>query len=261
MKKAIFAIVLAAGVAVRVGAQSQSYVILMDDRRIEAANILARPDGTIVLTTPSGQTMEFERARVKQVMTPRPPEMDQAGAAFQARRFDEAIRLLREVYAKHRFFHWGEQASRLIGRAYLEKGDTDDAVKAFEEHLQRYPRAEQDSDWLWLYLSALLKKGDAAKLEPRLNKIIAEGARRDAARAQIFRGDLRLAANQLEAAVLDYLRAVMFYASEKEQLPTAMFKAASTLERLRDPRAKEWYRRVAEEFPNSPEAAEARKKL
>lgn len=261
MKKAMGTMVLAIGLAGRAWAQSQSYVILMDDRRIDATSVLARPDGTIVVTTPSGQTLEFERTRVKQAMTPRPPELDQAGAAFQARRFDEAVRLLREVYAKNRYFHWGEQASRLIGRAYAEKGDAAEAIKAFEEHLQRFPRAEQDMEWMWLYMNTLLQAGQSAKLEPRLNRIIAEGARGDAARALILRGDLRLAGNQLEAAVLDYLRTVMFHASEKEQLPTAMFKAAATLERLRDPRAKEWYRRVAEEFPNSPEAAEARKKI
>lgn len=239
----------------------QAAVVLTDGRRVEGAAIAARPDGTIVLTTASGQQLEFERARVRTAIAPKPREYDEAAAALQAKRYDDAIRLLRDVYARNRFFNWGELASKQLGRVHAEKGDLAEAVKAYEEHLRRFPQAEQDTEWMWLYLSALFQNKDFAKLEPRLNKIVAEGARRDAARAQILRGDLRAANNQMEAAILDYLRAVMFYASEKDLMPQALLKTASALEQIRDPRAKEWYRRLVEEYPASAEAAEAKKKL
>lgn len=258
MKKTI--LILAATFGLAAGAFAQAFVILTNDQRIEGSAIRARPDGTIVLVTATGQ-VEYPPSRVKQAVAPRPPEFDQAVAHLQARRFDEGIKLLRNVVAKSRFLTWDENASKLIGRAQAEKGDLPEAVKAYEEHLRMFPRAEQDSEWLWGYFNALLPAREFDKLEPRLNKLIAEGGRRDAARAQVMRGDIRLENNQVEAAVLDYLRAVMFYESEKDVLPTAIFRAASGLERLRDPRAKDWFQRVAEEFPASPEGVEARKKL
>jgi len=259
MKRTI--VILAAVLALAARARAQGYVILTDDRRVDGTSIAARPDGTIVLTTASGQRLEFERARVKLAVAPKPPEIDQAAAAIQAKRYDDAIKLLRDIYARNRFFNWGEMASKQIGRVFAEKGDLPEAVKAYEEHLRRYPAAEQDSEWMWFYLDTLLQAREFAKLEPRLNKMVAEGSRRDAARAQILRGDVRAASNQLEAAVLDYLRAVMFYSTEKDIQPQAMLKTAATLELMRDPRAKDWYRKLVKEFPASAEAAEAKKKL
>ncbi len=258
MKRALLTISLALGLAGEVWAQV--YVVTTDGRRMEGTAIRARPDGTIILTTATGQ-LEFPRDRIRQAVAPRPPEFDQAMRALQEKRYDEGIKLLRDVIQKARFLTWDETASKLIGRAYVEKGDLPSAIKAFEDHLRMFPQAEQDSDWIWHYYNALLQAKEFAKLEPRLNKLVAEGARKDAARAQIMRGDVRLAANQLEAAVLDYLRAVMFYSSEKDLMPGAMLRTATTLERMRDSRAKDWYRRIVEEFPSAPEAAEARQKI
>jgi len=238
---------------------AQAYVITTDGRRIDGTAIRARPDGTIILTTGTGQ-LEFSRDRVRQAVAPRPPEFDQAVRALQEKRYDDGIRLLQQVMRNLRFLSWDEQASKLLGRAHWEKGDREGAVRAFEEHLRMFPQAAQDTEWIWFYYEVLLQTQQFQKLEPILNKLVAEGSRRDAARAQIMRGDIRLARNELEAAVLDYLRAVMFYSSEKELMPGAMLRVARTLERMRDPRAKDWYRKVVEEYPQSPEAAEARGK-
>lgn len=258
MKRSLLIIGLMVGWAS--GAWAQAYVVTTDGKRMEGTAIHARPDGSIILITPTGR-LEFPRERVQQAVAPRPPEYDQAVRALQEKRYDDGIRLLREVVKKARYLSWDEAASKLLGRAYMEKGDLPGALAAFEEHIHMFPHAEQDMDWMWHYLEALFQAKEFSKLEPRLNKLVAEGARKDAARAQIMRGDIKAAAGQLEAAVLDYLRAVMFYASEKDLIPGALLRTAQTLERMRDPRAKDWYRRLAEEYPSSPEAAEARAKI
>jgi TolA-binding protein len=98
-------------------------------------------------------------------------------------------------------------------------------------------------------------------LEPLLNKLIESGARGDAARAQIMRGDVRMAQNQVEAAALDYLRTVVLFESEQASQPEALLKTAQALEKLRDARAKEMYRTLAAKYPSSPQAAEARGKF
>jgi TolA-binding protein len=71
------------------------------------------------------------------------------------------------------------------------------------------------------------------------------------------RGDIKLSQANLEGAALDYLRSAILFESEKETLPEALFKAADALEKLRDPRAKELYRRVASEFGGTPWAQKA----
>ena len=75
--------------------------------------------------------------------------------------------------------------------------------------------------------------------------------------ALVLRGDLRASQNQLEPAVLDYLRTVVFYQDEPCRAE-AMYKAAETLAKMRDARAKDWYRQVITEYPESPYATQAK---
>ncbi len=61
-----------------------------------------------------------------------------------------------------------------------------------------------------------------------------------------------LAQGQKNEALLDYLRTVILYEKEASVRPEALFKAAGLLEELRDPRAAELRKKLAEEYPNSP---------
>ena len=94
-----------------------------------------------------------------------------------------------------------------------------------------------------------------------LKDVIAKGSRSDAARAQIMRGDIKAAQNQVEAAALDYMRTVILFASERSVQPEALMKAAESFEKLRDSRAKDLYKKIVDEFPTSPQAAAARAKI
>jgi TolA-binding protein len=107
----------------------------------------------------------------------------------------------------------------------------------------------------------LLDAKQFEKLEKSLAETIAAGSRADAARAQIMRGDIRAAQNQLELALQDYLRTVVLFKNERASQPEALLKAAQTLEKLRDNRAADMYRKIVEEYSSSPQAATARAKL
>lgn len=99
------------------------------------------------------------------------------------------------------------------------------------------------------------------RLEGILNEVIAKGARPDAARAQVVRGDVKKARGMMEEGLLDYLRTVVFYKAEASVMPEALFKAAETLEAMRNPKAKEMYKRIVDEYGSSPYAQQARGKI
>ncbi len=249
------------GLAAVCAAQAVPRVYLKGGREIDGVSIRAKSDGTIVLTRSDGQQLTLSVEQYDRAEADRPPEYDEAIRLIQAKDYDKAIPLLRKVVDAMRFLTWDERALYAIAKAYEGKGQPADAVKAYEQLFAVNPAAEQGGEPMRGYFEALFAAGRQAVLEPKVDRVIRKGARPDAARAQILRGDMRAAAGRLEEAVLDYLRTVMFFARETAVQPSAYLKTAETLEKLRDNRAREWYKRLVEEFPDSPEAAAARGKV
>lgn len=238
-----------------------AYVITPQGARIDGSDIRAKANGEIVLTTPAG-TRTFYPGQYTRAVADKPAEFDQAKRLADSGNHDEAIRLLKDIVARFRFLEWDNQARLALPAVYMAKGDFAAAAETYEEVLKGMAKDDAALPEIqWAYREALLKAGQYPALEKQLDETIAGGSRSDAARAQIMRGDLRRAQKQIEAAALDYLRTMVLFESEKAHQPEATFKAAQALEELRDRRAKDLYRTVAEQYPNSPYAAEARGKL
>lgn len=237
-----------------------AYVVTTQGQRIEGTDIRARPNGEIILTTPQG-TRTFYPGQYVKAVADRPPEMDQAQKLIEARQFNEAVKLLENVALKYRFLEWDDIARLEIAKTHVRKGDFVAAVNAFEKMFAASPKTREDAETQWAYRKALLGAQQFDKLEQQLQAVIASGSRSDAARAQIMRGDIRMAQNQIELAAMDYLRTVILFATEKAVQPEALVKAADALEKLRDPRAKEMYRRLVTDYPGSPQAKAAQTKL
>lgn len=252
----VFGLAFAAGTF----AQSGPFVILPNDARVDGTEIRARSDGTIILTTPQGQR-EFPRGQYKRAEAARPADFDRARQLAQQRNYDEALRLLESVIQNFRFLHWDNQARLLSAQIQASKGDHAAAVAAYERLFQSAPDLRRENTVLWGYLSALLEAKQYDKLGTQLDELVAKGTRADAARAQVLRGDMKLAQGQVEGAVMDYLRSALLFESERTVLPEALFKAAEGLERLRDPRSRDLYRRVAQEFSGTPFAQRAQGKF
>jgi TolA-binding protein len=254
IKIALSAVLLGLGA----GASAAPYVILQGNQRVDGVAIRVKGDGSIVLTDAAGQQRTLSRAQVVRAVADKPAGFDQAVQQVQAGKYDEAIPVLEKIVSDMRFLSWDQQAVIPLTQALSVK-NPEKAVMVFEGVLKDNPQLEQGPA-RWTYYSALAAAKRATDLEPKLDALVRTGSSADAAKALLVRGDLRVQQEQLESAVLDYLRVVHFYETETALLPEALFKAASTLEKRRDARSKDWYKRLIEEFPDSPQALEARGK-
>ncbi|MFH0953333.1 MAG: tetratricopeptide repeat protein [Verrucomicrobiota bacterium] len=241
-------------------AWSAPYVITVQGQRVEGTAIRATSEGEIILTMPQGQRSFFKGQYLKAVAD-RPPELDRAAQLVQNKQFDEAVKLLEDVGRRYVYLDWDIQAQALLPQVYVRKGDMNAAVMSYEKLFTTSAKSKDDPAIQWAYRQTLLDAKQYTKLEPLLDTVIAGGDRAEAARAQIMRGDVKAAQNQLEGAALDYLRTVVLFANEKASQPEALFKAADTLERLRDARAKELYKKLVDEYPSSPQAVQAKGKI
>jgi len=244
-----------------VSASAAPYVLLQGNRRLDGVAIRVKNDGSIVLTDATGQQRTIDRTQVVKAAADKPIDFERALQQVHAGQYDAAIPVLEKIVSEMRFLSWDEQGIVPLTHALVAKGDAVRAVTLFEAVLMDNPKLEQVEEARWTYYAALAAAGKATVLEPKLEKLIREGPATDAAKAQLLRGDLRAGMNQLESAVLDYLRTVRFYEGEKALMPVALFKTASTLEKMRDARAKDWYKRLVDEFPDSPQAVEAKGKM
>lgn len=251
------AVALAAGAAL-----AAPYVVMPNGQRVEGLSIRALQNGDINLTTAQG-VRTFARGTYAKAVADKPPEFDQAVAALNAKRFDDAIKMLEAIVTRMRFLDWDVEASKLLPQAWLGKNNPEEAVKAYEKLFQLAPGERQNSEVAWGMRRAMLAAKQYGALQRQLDAVVAGGNRPDAARAQIMRGDIQLAQNNIDLAVLDYLRTAILFQDVKdaEIQGEAHFKAAQTLETLRDPRAKEMYQRVVANYGTSRYAAQARGKL
>lgn len=235
-------------------------VELSNGTRVEGSDIRARSDGTIILTTPQGQ-VTYQRGQYVKAVADKPADFDRARQLAGQKQFDEAIKLLQPIVQNYRFLEWDNNARVLIAQIQIAKGDAAGAVTTFDDLFRGTPDAKKDSATLWAYYGALIDAKQFEKLAPQLDELIAKGARTDAAKAQILRGDIKMAQGQIEGAALDYLRSAILFENEKTVQPEALFKAGEALDKLRDPRAKDMYRKVAQEYAGTPFAQKAQGKF
>ena len=125
------------------------------------------------------------------------------------------------------------------------------------------PAEKQNADVVWGLRNAMLQAKQYPALIRQLDAVAAAGNRAEAAKAQTMRGDVQLAQNNVELAALDYLRTAILFQDVKDAAiqGEAHFKAASALEQMREPRAKDLYKKVVSEYGASPYAAQAKGKI
>ena len=257
----LFLIGLAAALAAG-AAGAAPYVVLSNGQQVQGSAIRALANGDINLTMDMGMRT-FPKGSYVKAVADKPAEYDQAAAAIKAQKFDAAVPLLQGIVAKYRYLGWDVEASKLLAQALLGKGDAEGAVKAYEQLFLVAPAEKQNADAAWGMRRAMLKAKQYPALIRQLDAVAAAGVRSEAARAQTMRGDIQLDQNNVELAALDYLRTAILFADVKDAaiLGEATYKAAAALEQLRDPRAKDMYKKVATEFKTSPYAAQAAGKL
>ena len=257
----MFLIGLAAALAAG-AAGAAPYVVLSNGQQVQGSAIRALANGDINLTMEMGMRT-FPKGSYVKAVADKPAEFDQAAAAIKAQKFDAAIPLLEGIVAKYRYLGWDVEASKLLAQALLGKGDAEGAVKAYEQLFLVAPAEKQNADAAWGMRRAMLKAKQYPALIRQLDAVAAAGVRAEAARAQTMRGDIQLDQNNVELAAMDYLRTAILFADVKDAaiLGEATYKAAAALEQLRDPRAKDMYKKVVSDYGASPYAAQARGKI
>ena len=251
------AIALVAGTA-----HANPYVVMPNGQRVEGTAIRATATGDINLTTPQG-IRTFVKGQYVKAVADEPAEYKQALAAEKAKQYPQAEKLLGDIVAKYRGLTWDVEASKVLGRVQVAGGNAEKAVATYDKLFVLSPEEKKNSETQWAYRKALLAAKQYNGLVRQLDAVAASGSRPEAARAQIMRGDIQLAQNNIEGAAMDYLRTAILFADVKdpEIQGEACCKAAQALEQLRDPRAKDLYGKIVKEYPSSPYAAQARGKM
>lgn len=260
MKKLLRTMGFAAAMAAT-AAMAAPYVILTDGRRVDGVNIRALPDGTINLQTAQG-TVSYQKGMYKEAVKDRPAELDAAKKQVQAKQYDDAIKTFEKIVKDYKFLKWDVEAQKELAKALMAKGDGERAVATLADLFKNSEEERNNTESQWLMRKAMLAAKQYATLTKQLDAVVAGANRDEAAKAQNMRGDIQKAQNNLEPALLDYLRTATLFEDAKDQnvLAEACFKAAQILETMRDPRAKELYRKVAEEYRGSPYAQPAAEK-
>lgn len=238
------------------------YVVKMDGSRVTGSAIRALATGDVNLTTEMG-IMTYKKGTFQKAVADKPAEYDQGLAALKAQKYDDAIKLFSGIMTSLRGLDWDVAAARELPKAMLGKGDAEGAVKAYEQLFLLAPAEKQNSDTAWGMRRAMLQAKQYPALVRQLDAVAAAGNRAEAARAQTMRGDIELDQNNVERAAMDYLRTAILFQdlNDPAVLGEATYKAAAALEQLRDPRAKDLYKKVATEFRTSPYAAQAAGKM
>jgi hypothetical protein len=215
-------------------ASAQDVVILQDGRQMPGKVLGASPAGLQIqigqgsVTLPMSTLKEVHMAAV-------PPEFAAAQKALVAKDYKGALAALKAL-DKYKGLptDWMQQAAGMVGDAYVELGQADQAEAAYKEAQRLYPGAQggPQSD-LGLARLALVKKDfDTAKqhLEPIATKALAEknvpaGLGSTYSQAFYLLGQAKEAGGDLPGALESYLRTVTLFYQDKAAVAQAQEKA------------------------------------
>jgi tetratricopeptide (TPR) repeat protein len=233
-------------------------VIMKSGQVIEAKSIRFKPSAQeYSVVTLDNITTPIPAKNVEKVEVPKPAALAAAQASVAAGKYDAAIGPLDTIIAENVGLEWDNTARDFLGQAYLGKRDGKKAVSIYKEYLENVPADKVSLDVRRRYWDALKIAEMFPTLKNDLEKVIKEGSRPMAALAQMMRGEMYAAQGQKNEALLDFLRTALLYEDVKQLQPEALFKAAQLLEELRDPRAAELRKKLAQDYPNSPYAKKA----
>ncbi len=246
MKTRILIFLLAAGLA-----DAAPFVINSAGQQVNGTAIQSAADGTVLLTTPNGQTLTFRAGTYRQAFADKPPEMFQVEAMAKSGDLAGAAAILQRVKAQYAFLGWDLRAAQMLARVELAQKHFPAAISEYEALFSTQPQMKKIPAERANYMQALLGAGRIKETSALIDEDIASGSREAAARAQVVRGDMKAAAGQYEEALLDYFRTALLFEDQKVVLPEATYKTAVALKKLNDPRAAEYFQKVIKAFPDS----------
>ena len=100
-----------------------AYVVTQSGRQINGSAISATADGSVVLTTASGQKMTFRKGQYRRAVADKPSELARAEKLLKEGKGAQAVALLEKVKAGYRFLAWDQRATGLLGSYYYDAGN------------------------------------------------------------------------------------------------------------------------------------------
>ena len=254
MQNKLSAIVGVAFLMSSFGVVHAGHLVLSSGKRIEGSGVRVNASGAYVIKTRAGDRA-YPAHQVKEAVADKPGDYEKVMRLVNAKKYRQAIPMLEAIARQYRKVGWDDQANKVLGQIYLEQNNGAKAYDAFQKISTRFLARPDVKLLYWKVLSA---SENISILEKELDIAIRDSRDRSlAARAQIMRGDLKMKRSQIEEAVLDYLRTVILFESEKKLQPEALFKAASALAKLRDCKAVILFDTLKKKYPNSPYALQA----
>lgn len=241
-----------------VGSASADYVVLNNGTKMEGKDARCKLDGTVMITLAAGR-QEFAKGSYKVAVCDPPPAEFVAGVqAYRGQKYQQAIDTLEKVADEKMGLEVDKQARYVIARSYAAMGKAGEGVSQFDKLARIYGEPVRKEPAVAVeYAGALLAAGQHEKLGGVLDDIIKDAPRNLAAKAQTLRGQMKEKQGQVDAAITDYMRTVIFFEQEEDAVPEALYRAAKAFESKRDPRAKNLYKKLTDEYSNSPYAREA----
>lgn len=199
-----------------------AYVVTQSGRQINGSKISANEEGSVILTTSTGQQMTFRKGQYRTAVIDQPKELAQAQELIEAGKGDEALPLLKKIQINCRFLGWDEKATRIRADYFYDSGQ-------FSEAMVEFQSLEPLGDPVVTarLRESLLKSGNLEQVLPALEKDIASGSRETAARAYLMRGDLKAANGDTDGARRDWLKVATFFTAQKERASEAEEKLAN----------------------------------
>ena len=192
-----------------------AHVITMSGRQIKGVEISATADGSVTLTTATGQTMTFRKGQYRSAATDRPKELARAEELIEVGEGERAAPLLKKVKTECRFLAWDQRAIELLADHYFETGQFAAAAAEFQLLDVQSPEALRKAR------AAMIQSGDAEIVLKALNEDIAHGDRAAAAKAYLTRGELKAAGGDEEGARSDWLKVALFFKAQREEAARA----------------------------------------
>ncbi len=192
-----------------------AHVITTSGRQINGAEISATADGSVTLTTATGQTMTFRKGQYRSAATDRPKELARAEELIEAGEGERAVPLLKNVKKECRFLAWDQRAIELLADHYFQTGRFAAAAAEFQLLDVQSPEVSRKAR------EAMIQSGDAEIVLKALNEDIAHGDRAAAAKAYLTRGDLKITAGDEDGARSDWLKVALFFKAQREEAALA----------------------------------------
>ncbi len=194
------------------------------------------------------------KADVADIQMDRPADLDKAIQLIEKDKGAEAITILESLIATYKMTRIEQEATGYLAEAYFVNKNFAKAASMMEDQIKDAGPSDISLENRRRYWQSLLALKREATLNKALDEAVASSNRAFSCAGRLMKADASQMSGQREDALLDYLRVVTLYEDLKEFQPAALAGAVTVLEELRDPRADFFRKKLAQQYPASPEA-------